>query len=273
MFWEICENKMDHKLYIAYGRTSASNGSVTHGILELNQRCSTCESHDAYLVNGRVLGLCVLSMNKGALLICADGVAENGELGLAILLDCNNGWRRKKGCRRFEALSSLHMMEVSPGLVVCGELLNAPSRALNIVRISQNLQIKSISKVSVPNGLITFDARFIKGEILLALVFGNGKNSYVQLNRLNETNSLQVLSLLKFENIDKVLWCGDRLVAGQWNSKTKTHSVFEIKLEDFIITKGSLLLNDRNIFRWCSNSNKYIIIADDNTKDIHICNL
>lgn len=257
--WTIGENQISHNIYFLFSSTAKSGGNVTHGIRKVN-------SHNAYNIKGLVLGLCVLSVdnNSESILICADEVANN-KRGLATFSNINEMWSKMGGLRfePYDNSPSLHMVEVLAGQVICGELLGAPSNMLYIFQASQNLQVKFIAGHHVSGGYITFDARFVKDQTILALVSGKDENAHVRLCSLSQTNSLQELSSININGIDKILWFEDRIMAGQWNSRKGSHSVFEIQYFGNSLSKRDLLIDDCNIFRWWVSDKCIAILADN----------
>ena len=132
------------------------------------------------------------------------------------------------------------------------------STRLQVLLISSDHQILEGRIVRVNDQFSTFDARNIGNETLVALTSKNG--THVRLCRLVADRTLQELSSIELEDTWKVLWFGERLLLAHFDSLTQFDSVLEVMQSGNALTRGPVLLNERNIIKWCSAGNSISII-------------
>ena len=197
-----------------------------------------------FVIATRTLLVCASDMQDGEIVRCLEGLARrsvaNGwDWNVEHRLQCEKTW----GC-----LGPVRFAELADAHVLFGERYWG-ARVLQLLRVSPAHRIESVASIDVPDGFHTFDGRVIAGDALVAFVAKD--KSHVRLSRLLPSNALQQLSRIDLPRTQKLLWSGDRLLAGYWNKEHKAYSIVEAQRAGDTIASARVLLDEKNSFEWC----------------------
>lgn len=207
------------------------------------------KSRDAYICqSGRGCGVC-FEHSTDTLLACTYEKVE-GMLGhwlVALSRPAEGGQFIVEHRIQLEPTSGdVRFAELNDARVLFSE---SYSTQLQVLDISDNHRIERMASVLVDEQFSTFDARTIGNET--HVVFISKYGSHVKLGRLLTDYTLQEYCALQLADTWKIMWFGERLLLSHIDSDTQTDSVQEALHSGNTLTTGPVLLNERNIIKWC----------------------
>ena len=251
-------NPAENALYLSFnlirtnGKSLYGGGVQTISLDNLN-----IKSHLCYTCNeGIVLGMCFVRFT-GSLLIAKGDRLVTRSRGVNVNDQEEREWM-KEDHEKLSLRGSVHFAELPNAQVVFGA---RRSKRLQLLRVTKDHCIEMGAIIELSTRYLDFDASFVAGDTLVALIHAAKNWSFVFLYKVVANSTLEEISRISLTQVRRILWYNDKLIA----ACRKGQSALELFFSNGALVRRGEHFRKTRVRVWCV-AKDYIAIIEKQTE-------